>query len=90
MAWVQQKWPPNGPIADGYGLYGIERLGILGNLRVIGGHSWYRELAPALAAKVLKENGVGDNADCAFRLLFLTRGTSSAYAQPVSAYTPAK
>jgi len=83
MAWVQAHWPQK--ITDGYGLYGIERLGVLGNLAMIGGHHWYRELAPMLADKVMTVDTVGSgmtSAACekAFYLLFLVRGTSSSYA----------
>ena len=83
MAWVQSHWPQN--IIDGYGLYGIERLGVLGNLTMIGGRNWYRELAPMLATKVMAKDTVAtgmSSASCerAFYLLFLVRGTSSSYA----------
>jgi hypothetical protein len=85
MAWVQEHWTGG---ADGYGLYGIERLGVLGNLAKIGGHDWYRELAPGLATWALADNigpaAYGQCAERAFWLLFLSRGTSSAYASPVS------
>jgi hypothetical protein len=88
MAWVQLHWPLN--IIDGYGLYGIERLGVLGNLAILGGHHWYREIAPMLAGKVMTVDTVGtgmSSAACerAFYLLFLVRGTSSAYAGPTAA-----
>ncbi len=84
MAWVQAHWPQK--IIDGYGLYGIERLGVLGNLAMIGGHHWYRELAPLLADKVMTVETLStglSSAACekAFYLLFLVRGTSSSYAQ---------
>jgi hypothetical protein len=86
MAWVQVNWPGPG-LEDGYGLYGIERLGVLGNLAKIGGHEWYRELAPGLAAKVLsgrlRGGSHGVDVERAFILLFLVRGTSSTYATPV-------
>ena len=83
MAWVQGNW---GGALDGYGLYGIERLGVLGNLAKIGGHDWYGELAPKLAAKVMSGENIVTNGlstvrtQKAFYLLFLVRGTSSAYA----------
>ena len=83
MGWVQEHWPQK--LIDGYGLYGIERLGVLGNLAMIGGHNWYQELAPKLAAQVMSAETVGpgrSSATCerAFYLLFLVRGTSSSYA----------
>jgi hypothetical protein len=87
MAWVQVNWPSSGLGVDGYGLYGIERLGVLGNLAKIGGHEWYRELAPSLAAEVvsnqLHRGFWGNDVERAFILLFLVRGTSSTYATPV-------
>lgn len=88
MAWVQNEWPKE--LIDGYGLYGIERLGVLGNLTMIGGHRWYRELAPKVAARVMspkpiKATGLSStHCERAFYLLFLVRGTSSAYAEPTT------
>ncbi len=61
---------------NAYGLYALERLGILTGQSEFGGHYWYEELT----AKVL-ENGVGfagpgsgGDADTAFLILFLARG----------------
>ena len=90
MAWVQSNWQAD--VIDGYGLYGIERLGVLGNLTTIGGHDWYRELAPKAAARIMAGKGLkgqwgGPTCDKAFYLLFLVRGTSSSYARPTAGKT---
>ena len=59
---------------------------MLGNLAKIGGHDWYGELAPKLATKVMSGGNIVTNrlstirSQKAFYLLFLVRGTSSAYA----------
>ena len=51
-----------------YTYYALERVGILLNLRSIGGIDWYR-----YGAKFLLENAGGDSASKAFSLLFLAK-----------------
>ena len=82
LAWFQANWSLP---CEGYLLYGVERLGVLGNLHSLGDHSWYPE-----GAEVLVDAQAGDGrwsgsrygpgVETAFGLLFLCRGTRSAYA----------
>jgi hypothetical protein len=69
---------PNG--IPGYGLYGVERVGLASGLKFFGTHDWYRELATQYLKRQL-ENGSfiqpgGQDAiiNTAYLLLFLSRG----------------
>ena len=59
----------------GYGLYGIERVGLASGFKHFGRHDWYRELASEIV-RLQKRNGSwGDGAiDTAYAVLFLSRG----------------
>ncbi len=111
LAWMQLNWEGNGISGWGGGVggtdlggwvnsylvYGLERLGVLGVLRTVGGHDWYAEGARRLVETQGKagawEGGYGDRIDTAFCLLFLCRGTRGEYAEPayeVGEVEPAK
>lgn len=69
----------SGP-AQGYTLYGVERVGVLCGRRLLGGRDWYAE-----GAKWYLDNQRGDGSwtgqyretvETAFALLFLKRGTT--------------
>jgi hypothetical protein len=73
LKWVGDRFTTE---LNAYGLYALERLGILTGQSEFGGHYWYEELT----GKIL-ENGVGfsgpgsgGDADTAFLILFLARG----------------
>ena len=63
-------------------MYGLERVGSLGNQRLIGGHDWYSEGARALLRKQNDDgswstsHGEKDSNTC-FALMFLIRGSRS-------------
>jgi hypothetical protein len=71
---------------NGYGLYGIERVGLTSGLKRIGGHEWYNEgiasilpnmdlQRPGFEQRVFDRNNLGSNSSkTAFELLFMTRG----------------
>jgi hypothetical protein len=71
---------------DGYGLYGLERVGLASGYKYFGRHDWYSELARQLVAAQHFDGswGNGPNAsgqypartliDTAYSLLFLARG----------------
>ncbi len=59
-----------------YGLYALERLGILTGLNEFGGHYWYEEGSQRILDGGVSNSGVGGggDADTAFFILFLSRG----------------
>ncbi|GEM_PF-3063365 len=99
LAWFQKNWPLSRDVpanthqrgvnlsdCDGYLLYGLERLGVLGNLKTIGGNPWYEQGAAALlesqCADGFWQGNYGGRLETAFDLLFLCRGTRAAFSQP--------
>lgn len=59
-----------------YYMYGLERVGVLCDVRYLGEHDWYAEGASALVCLQTPANDWAGNAvDTAFALLFLKRGT---------------
>ena len=82
FAWMQLNFsvrnnPKAGWSAYYYYLYGLERAGILGRVRFIGMHDWYREGAEVLM-KAQRANGSwrsDDLVDTCFALLFLKRAS---------------
>ncbi len=59
-----------------YYLYGLERVGVLCDVRYLGEHDWYAEGASTLVCLQTPANDWAGNAvDTAFALLFLKRGT---------------
>ena len=72
MKWVGRKFTPE---LTTYGLYALERLGILTGRSEFSGHYWYREGAKRLLSGGggLQTIG-GSDANAAFIILFLSRG----------------
>jgi hypothetical protein len=73
MKWVGTNFTPD---LNAYGLYALERLGILTGRSEFNGHYWYQE-----GSEKIVENGAGGGgpgsggeADTAFIILFLSRG----------------
>ncbi len=68
--------------ADGYTLYGIERVGLASGFKYFGDHDWYRELArgiidsqsPRVGWGGLRFGGEHSAVQTAYCLLFLARG----------------
>lgn len=88
LAWFQENWSQSlsqGKDANGYLLYGIERVGVLGSLQSLGDHAWYAEGARHLTAAQSGDGswpgGYGEAVNTALCLLFLSRGTREAYAR---------
>lgn len=85
LAWAQEHWAQM-VASSGYMTYGLERLGVLGSLRSIGGHEWYVEGARSLVDSQKDDGswqgGYSSPVETSFCLLFLTRGTRLAYAKP--------
>ena len=88
VAWFQQNW--NMPV-NGYDMYGMERMAVLGSLQSIGKHAWYEELATELVKTQVADGSwdaakafppYGPKANTALSLLVLCRGTREAYSQP--------
>jgi hypothetical protein len=75
MDWLAKKWDAEGFLLDPYGLYALERLGILAGRSNIGGHDWYSEGAvqligtPGLPGLTSKSP-----AYVCFEVMFLARG----------------
>ena len=83
LAWFQEHWPPFTP-GNGYLLYGLERLGVLGNLPKLGEHDWYAEGSRFLLGTQSADGSWGQglgSTETSFALLFLCRGTRAAYAK---------
>ncbi len=85
LAWMQENWTQVAA-RSGYMIYGLERMGVLGGLRCVGGHDWYVEGAKTLiqgqAAEGNWPGGYSLPVETSLCLLFLTRGTREAYARP--------
>ena len=61
--------------ADAYGLYALERLGILMGRANIGGHDWYNEVADVLLRVRMSDAKYPlERVDKCFSLIFLARG----------------
>ena len=85
LAWMQENWiKVLGQ--SGYMIYGLERMGVLGSLKSVGGHDWYVEGAESLLKSQRPEGswqgGYTLPVETSLCLLFLTRGTREAYARP--------
>ena len=82
LAWIDQHmdWTLNPPSANHhyFWIYGIERVGILLDLDVLGGVDWYWSGADYLV-KAQREDGTwnGSHIDTILALLFLKRATAS-------------
>ncbi|MBI2921007.1 MAG: hypothetical protein HYY18_07980 [Planctomycetes bacterium] len=87
LAWIDANWTvdhnPGGHRSHYYYLYGLERVGILGNIELIGANAWYVQGAQHLV-KAQKDDGhwnsgtelePADVLDSCFALLFLKKAT---------------
>ncbi len=87
LAWLDANWTvdnnPGGHRSHYYYLYGLERVGVLGNMEKIGPHNWYIEGAQVLIQQQ-QTNGMwytktevepGDVIDTCLALLFLKKAT---------------
>ena len=87
LAWIDQHmdWTVNPPSANHhyFWIYGIERVGILLDLDVLGGVDWYWSGADYLV-KAQREDGTwnGSHIDTILALLFLKRATASVSGNP--------
>jgi len=74
LAWISNRWNRLGLETDTYGLYALERLGILMGRANIGGHDWYSEGANKLV-KFPAESMFGTpEVTACFAVIFLARG----------------
>ena len=73
MKWVADHFTVD---LSPYGLYALERLGILTGLSEFGGHYWYEEGSAKLLDAGVSTVGIGGGGDpdTAFLILFLSRG----------------
>jgi hypothetical protein len=84
LAWIQHNFSVThnthgDPRWHFYGLYGLERCGILGRFRFVGMHDWYREGADYLLQNQTPAGHWSSGhlwEDNCFALLFLKRATS--------------
>ena len=60
-----------------YYLYGVERVGSLLDIELLGGLPWYRLGAESLVNKQSERGQWGNDSETAFSLLFLSRATGS-------------
>jgi hypothetical protein len=72
---------PQAPVAGKdtwhlYYLYGLAAAGVLGRVRFLGEHDWYREGAEVLLKRRQGEGSWGDTTETCFALLFLKRATT--------------
>ncbi len=74
LNWIAANWEAQQIGTDPYGLYALERLGILMGRANIGGHDWYNEGAAAIIdAKQLPYWATPETSYC-FAIAFLCRG----------------
>lgn len=74
LKWIADNWESGKIGSDTYGLYALERLGIIMGRANIGGRDWYNDGARAyLNARRLKAFGTREVSEC-FGVMFLARG----------------
>ena len=75
LKWIVDHWDAGALGGDPYGLYTLERLGILMGRANIGGHDWYNEGARACltSTRIAAWEGAFTSAHC-FAVMFLARG----------------
>ena len=74
IKWIADNWDRSNIGTDPYGLYALERLGILMGRANLGGHDWYNEGANALLnARQISVWGTPECAYC-FAVAYLARG----------------
>ncbi len=84
IAWIASRFNPNAKEIMGqsayYGLYGIERLGALGDRDTIGGVDWFTRGREFIATTQRGDGGWtdqhGDAPNTSWAILFLTRSTA--------------
>jgi hypothetical protein len=84
IAWISSRFNPSAKEIMGqsayYGLYGIERLGALGDRDTIGGVDWFTRGREFIAATQRGDGGWtdqhGDAPNTSWAILFLTRSTA--------------
>jgi len=79
--WIARRFTVSGTRWKLYYLYTLERMAALMNVRMIGGHDWYREGAAYLVKSQNQGNGTwhspsGEIAATALGVLFLTKSTA--------------
>ena len=75
LQWIADHWEQQKIGTDAYGLYGLERLGILVGRSNIGAHDWYREGAQAVVTKQAFNKSWGSpEINWCFAVAFLAHG----------------
>jgi len=75
LDWIDKNWRKERIGRDPYGLYALERLGIIMGRANIGSHDWYNEGAAQLVGRSGWGGTMGgENVATAFGLMFLARG----------------
>jgi hypothetical protein len=75
LDWITKHWAECSSGADTYGMYALERLGMLMGRSNIGGHDWFNDAAREIVKKGNWESMFGTRAVSAcFAVLFLSRG----------------
>jgi len=75
LKWIGDNWESKKVGSDTYGLYALERLGIIMGRANIGGHDWYHEGARTLLRSSRWSSFAGtSDVSTAFGLMFLARG----------------
>lgn len=74
LKWIADNWETGRIGTDTYGLYALERLGIIMGRANIGGHDWYNEGARKLLAGGWRSMFGTRPVSAAFGVMFLARG----------------
>ena len=75
LKWIADNWETGRVGSDTYGLYALERLGIIMGRANIGGHDWYNDGARMLVGRRRWGSMFGTPAvSAAFGVMFLARG----------------
>lgn len=61
-------------LGNGYGMYGLERVGLASGYKYFGRHDWYRAHAAAVVPQLLNLHPAADSMTVAYWVLFLSRG----------------
>ena len=85
LEWLEENWTVDRSPGGGqhlYYLYGIERVGALYDMPLIGKHDWYRDGAEKLLKMQRGGGDWGSEPNTCFALLFLSRATAAAATGP--------
>ena len=74
LKWIADNWTTGRIGSDTYGLYALERLGILMGRANIGGHDWYNEGARAMLRRRWRSMFGTPEVTACFGVMFLARG----------------